>query len=55
MQTSSPELVANLSRLAVETYVSSDYQVAADTIFRNKQKDQLDPNLFLSELGRSKL
>jgi len=39
-----------LSRLAVETYVSSKYKEVADTIFKNKQKDQLDPNLLLSEL-----
>ncbi len=50
MQTSSPGLAANLSRLAVETYVDSNYSIVADTLFRNKQKDQLDPNLFLSEL-----
>lgn len=50
MQTSSPELAANLSRLAVETYVDSNYSVVADNIFKNEQKDQRDPNLFLSEL-----
>lgn len=50
MQTSSSELAANLSRLAVETYVDSDYKIVADTIFKNKKEDQLDPNLLLSEL-----
>jgi len=50
MQTTSPELAANLSRLAVETYVDSNYSVVADTLFKNEQKDQLDPNLFLAEL-----
>ena len=50
MQTTSPQLAANLSRLAVETYVSSDYKKVANTLFKNNQKDQLDPNLFLSEL-----
>ncbi len=50
MQTSSSELAANLSRLAVETYVDSNYKIVADTIFKNKQKDQLDPNLLLSDL-----
>jgi dolichyl-diphosphooligosaccharide--protein glycosyltransferase/undecaprenyl-diphosphooligosaccharide--protein glycosyltransferase len=53
MQTSSQELAANLSRLAVETYVDSNYQIVADTLFKNKQKDQLDPNLLLSELEDS--
>ena len=50
LQTSSPELAANLSRLAVETYVNSKYAVAADVLFKNGQKDQVDPNLLLSEL-----
>ncbi|HEY9129218.1 MAG TPA: STT3 domain-containing protein [Sulfurovum sp.] len=50
MQTSSPQLAANLGRLAVETYVGSQYKEVADTLFKNKQKDQLDPNLLLSDL-----
>jgi len=50
MQTSSPELAANLSRLAVETYVDSNYSIVANTLFKNKQEDQMDPNLLLSEL-----
>jgi len=50
MQTSSPEFAANLSRLAVETYVDANYSNVADTMFKNGKKDQLDPNLPLSEL-----
>ncbi len=50
LQTSSPDFAANLSRLAVETYVDSNYSKVANAIFKNKQKDQIDPNLFLSEL-----
>lgn len=50
LQTTSPQLAANLSRLAVETYVDSNYSIVSDTVFKNKQKDQLDPNLLLSEL-----
>jgi len=53
MQTTSPDLAANLSRLAVETYVDSNYSIIADTLFKNGKKDQLDPNLFLSELESS--
>ncbi|MFK5975006.1 MAG: STT3 domain-containing protein [Sulfurovum sp.] len=53
MQSSSPQFVANISRLAVETYVDSNYSVVADTLFKNKQKDQLDPSLFLTELEDS--
>ena len=50
MQTNSPILAANLSRLAVETYVDSNYSVVADTLFKNGKEDQVDPNLFLAEL-----
>ena len=50
MQSTSPELAANLSRLAVETYVDSNYSVVTDTLFRNGKKDQVDPNIFLEEL-----
>ncbi len=50
MQTTSPELVANLSRLSVETYVDSNYSIVADTIFKNGKEDQLDPNTVLTEL-----
>jgi dolichyl-diphosphooligosaccharide--protein glycosyltransferase/undecaprenyl-diphosphooligosaccharide--protein glycosyltransferase len=50
MQTSSSELAANLSRLAVETYVDSNYSVVVDTLFKNGKEDQVDPNLFLAEL-----
>jgi len=50
MQTSSPELAANLSRLAIETYVDSNYSIVANTIFKNDEKNQVNPNLFLSEL-----
>ncbi|MDM5272398.1 peptide-binding protein [Sulfurovum sp. zt1-1] len=53
LQTTSPELAANLSRLAVETYVNSGYKIVADTLFKNEQKDQTDPNLMLSELELS--
>jgi len=53
MQTTSPELAANLSRLAVETYVDSNYSVVTNTLFKNGQEDQLDPNLLLSELESS--
>ena len=50
MQTSSSELAANLSRVAVETYVDANYTIIADTLFKNGKKDQKDPNLLLSEL-----
>jgi dolichyl-diphosphooligosaccharide--protein glycosyltransferase/undecaprenyl-diphosphooligosaccharide--protein glycosyltransferase len=50
MQTTSPVLAANLSRLAVETYVDSNYSIVANTLFKNGKEDQLDPNIFLSEL-----
>jgi dolichyl-diphosphooligosaccharide--protein glycosyltransferase/undecaprenyl-diphosphooligosaccharide--protein glycosyltransferase len=50
MQTTSPEFAANLSRLAVETYVESNYSNIANTLFKNRKKDQLDPNILLTEL-----
>ncbi len=50
LTTSSPLEAARLSRIAVETYVESDYKKIADTVFRNKQPDQLDPNTFLETL-----
>jgi len=53
MQTTSPILAANLSRLAVETYESNGHKVIVDTIFKNKQKDQIDPNEFLLKMDNS--
>jgi dolichyl-diphosphooligosaccharide--protein glycosyltransferase/undecaprenyl-diphosphooligosaccharide--protein glycosyltransferase len=50
MQTDSPELAARLSRVAVETYVDSNYSIVADTLFKNGKKDQLDPNIYLEQL-----
>jgi dolichyl-diphosphooligosaccharide--protein glycosyltransferase/undecaprenyl-diphosphooligosaccharide--protein glycosyltransferase len=47
---SSQLLSANLARLSVETYISSDYKIVADQLFKNRQKDQLDPNIFLDKL-----
>jgi len=48
MQTTSPQLAANLSRLAVETYVDSNYSVVANKLFEGK-----DPNRLLDALKRS--
>jgi len=50
LNTSSPTQAANLARLAVETYVSSDYKVVANEIFKNKTPEQIDPNIMLDEL-----
>ncbi len=50
MQTSSQEMAANLSRLAVETYVSSEYKIVADTLFKNKQDNQINPNDLLADI-----
>ena len=51
LNTSSQTQAANLSRLAVETYVSSDYKIVADEIFKNKTPQQVDPNIMLDELS----
>ena len=50
MQTSSSELAVRLSRVAVETYVDSNYSIITDTLFKNEKKDQVDPNILLAEL-----
>jgi len=47
MQTTSADFAVNLSRLAVETYVDSNYSVVADNLFKNDEKD---PNILLTEL-----
>jgi len=41
MQTTSSALAANLSRLAVETYVDSNYSIVADTLFKKEEPDVL--------------
>lgn len=48
MQTSSSQLAANLSRLAVETYVDSNYSIVANKLFENKK-----PKVLLAELESS--
>ena len=53
MLSSSPDFVANFSRLAVETYVDSNYSVVANTLFKNGKEDQVDPNIMLAELEES--
>lgn len=53
LTTTSQTQAANLARLSVETYVDSGYKVVADTIFKNKQEDQVDPNFLLEELELS--
>jgi dolichyl-diphosphooligosaccharide--protein glycosyltransferase/undecaprenyl-diphosphooligosaccharide--protein glycosyltransferase len=56
MQSSSPDFAANFSRLAVETYVDSNYSTVSKVIFKNTKKDPQrkanypDPNILLSEL-----
>jgi len=43
----SPQQVANLSKLAIETYIDSNYTFVADTLFKDKSKS---PNQILNEL-----
>lgn len=50
MQTDSPQLAATLARVAVETYVDSNYSIITDTLFKNGEKDQVDPNELLAKL-----
>ena len=48
--TPSTELAANLSRVAIESYVDTNYTKVTDTIFKNDQEDQVNPNFVLAEL-----
>ena len=41
LNTNSPTQAANLSRLSVETYVSSNYKIIADTLFKDKNPNDL--------------
>ncbi len=50
MLTTSPLEAARLSRLAVETYVASDYKNIANTLFKNRQPDQVDVSAYLENL-----
>lgn len=47
MFSESPQQVANLSRLAVETYVDSNYSIVADTLFKGSKKS---PKQFMEDL-----
>ena len=48
MFSTSPEEVANLSRLSVETYVDSNYAIVVDKMFKDK-----NPNRLLNQLKKS--
>lgn len=50
LTTDSQIQAANLSRTAVETYVSSGYKVVADILFKDREKDQIDPNVLLEKM-----
>ncbi len=50
LTTDSQIQAVNLSRLAVETYIASGYKVVANTIFKNNQKDQINPNKLLNQM-----
>jgi dolichyl-diphosphooligosaccharide--protein glycosyltransferase/undecaprenyl-diphosphooligosaccharide--protein glycosyltransferase len=41
---------ARLSRIAVETYVESNYSIVADTLFKNGRDDQIDVGTYLETL-----
>ncbi len=50
LNTTSQTQAANLSRVAVETYVDSNYRVVANTLFKNNTPEQLNPNDYLEKL-----
>ena len=41
---------ARLARLSVEAYVSSDYDLVTNALFKNKQEDQIDVSAYLEDL-----
>ena len=53
LQTSSSELAANLSRLSIETYIDSNYSIVSNTLFKNGEKNQIDPSSLLLELANN--
>jgi dolichyl-diphosphooligosaccharide--protein glycosyltransferase/undecaprenyl-diphosphooligosaccharide--protein glycosyltransferase len=46
---------ARLSRIAVETYVDSNYSTVADMLFHNGKPDQLDVTAYLNRLKSGKV
>jgi len=50
LSATSQKEVAGLSRIAVETYVASNYKNVADTLFKNNQEDQVNVEGFFEEL-----
>lgn len=50
LSTTSPLEAARLSRIAVETYIASDYDIIADTLFKNHQDDQVNVAGYLENL-----
>jgi len=50
LTTSSQKEAAELSRIAVETYVSSEYKNVADTLFKNHQENQVNVESFFEDL-----
>ncbi len=50
LSTPSQQEAASLARIAVETYVASDYITVADTLFKNHAPEQLNVTDYLDEL-----
>jgi len=50
LTSTSQKEAAYLSRISVETYVSSQYKNVADTLFKNHQEDQVNVESFFDEL-----
>jgi len=48
--TTSPIEAARLSRLSVEAYVASDYDLVTNALFKNKQAGQVDVSAYLENL-----
>lgn len=53
LTSASPQEAARLSRIAVETYVDSNYSIIANTLFKNKQPDQINVADYMEQLRYS--
>jgi undecaprenyl-diphosphooligosaccharide--protein glycosyltransferase len=55
LNTSSQLEAVQLSRLAVETYIDSDYKIIANTLFKNHQPDQVNVENYLENLRKNRI
>jgi len=52
MQTTSPKLAAGLGRLAIETYVDSNYSIVANKLFKKNNNKNINPEKLMTLLSK---